>query len=236
VLPTKKPEVIPAAVLGGDDVACDDFTKFKTTADGVTATQQLDKEQLPAQNDQASLNVSNKQLSEYRLNDSAAPIPSLMPSISPGKQILQSVVEKTLVQEAAAPVTLENLTPALWYQVYCGLDVKGVLKTIIANCEMQQIQGNKILLVLDQQHATLFNESHVVRLTKALDEYFGQSLELSIQLGEVQTETPAARVIRQKQQRQLQAVENFKSNNHVQNMLEVFSAALIDETIRPLES
>ena len=230
--PAKKSEAVPAAVLGGDDFACDDRAGIDTE---FTETQPLDKQQLPAQNELTSATVKCEQLSEEVITD------SVLPQLSPAKQILQSIADETSVhetnaQETAEPVTLENLTPALWYQVYCGLDVKGVLKTIIANCEIQRNEGNKILLLLDQQHATLFNESHVVRLTKVLEGYFGQSLELSVQLGEVQSETPAARVIRQKQQRHTQAVENFKNNDNVQHMLDVFSAALIDETIRPLES
>ena len=137
------------------------------------------------------------------------------------------------VIEASSPVTWAELSSERWFQVCMELAIKGVLKTVIANCEIANLEGNKLQLTLDEQHATLFNESHVGRLAKVLTDYFGSPVDLTIIVGTVKGETPAARVIRYRQERHRQAVVNFKQNSQVLELMDKFSGEMIAESIRP---
>ncbi len=132
-------------------------------------------------------------------------------------------------------VAWSELTTERWWDVYQTLPVKGVLKTIAANCEVATVADEQIRFVLAKQYATLYNDSYAARLAKTLQDYFGRAIQITIDIDDVKSETPAARIIRQRQERQNKAETDFKNNQHVQQMLDVFSGVLVDDSIRPLD-
>src|SRR5690606_11464220 len=99
------------------------------------------------------------------------------------------------VTSAAPPptdaVALAELKPAHWPQVFRALPLTGVTRSMAGNAILSDVTGNRLALMLDEQQATLFNDEHRQRIATALGNYFGVAIELRMEPGVVEAETPA---------------------------------------------
>lgn len=157
---------------------------------------------------------------------------------------LQSSKPQAQVEQAAQPtskkakvakVPLSQTTPDNWPQVYLGLGVGGVLQSTVSNCVLTGRQAYEMFFLLDENFATLYDDSHQQRLADLLTDYYGEPISVTIQLGVVERETPAAIAIREKAQRQRQAVETIQNDPIVQGLIEHFGAVIDPESIRPID-
>ncbi len=155
-------------------------------------------------------------------------------------EVLSSPVVETPVVEVSRPAPVEKLalaqvSPDHWTQVYLGLGVGGVLQSTVANSQLLRIEANQFFFRLDQNHATLFDESHCQRLSQLLSDYFSEPVVAHIKLGSVTAETPAATAIRLRRERQALAVATIESDPVVQRLLEHFSATLNRDSVEPID-
>ena len=90
--------------------------------------------------------------------------------------------------------------------------------------------------MLDEEHATLFNDKHADRMRLALQNYCGESVEVSVTIGVVQAETPAARKLRLLEERQQQAVASIEDDPVLRQLMERFDGELDKGSIRPLDN
>lgn len=160
-------------------------------------------------------------------------------------QVSMEQVTNTAVKQAAQPVRkkarvakvpLSQTTPDNWPQVYLGLGVGGVLQSTVSNCVLTGRQAYEMFFLLDENFATLYDDSHQQRLADLLTDYYGEPISVTIQLGVVEGETPAAIAIREKAERQRQAVETIQNDPIVQGLIEHFGAVIDPESIRPIDS
>lgn len=136
----------------------------------------------------------------------------------------------------AAPhkIPLAQVTPDNWCQVYAGLGVTGILQSTAANCQLLTRQGSHLHFVLDETTASLYDESHQQRLADSLRDYFLEPIKVSIQLGAITAETPAAMALRLRQERQAHAIDAIKGDPVVQQLMTHFDARLREDSITPL--
>ncbi len=154
----------------------------------------------------------------------------------PEVEVSQPVV--TLADDSAVlqeqKVTLNELNASCWIGVFRSLALGGVTGTIGSHCEYTGHDGNNIRLRLDSQRSTLYNDTHRERIEKVLSDYFAEPIRLQVEIGELESETPAHWRQRKISERLEQAKASIYSDPNVQRLINDFSASVLDQTIEPI--
>jgi DNA polymerase-3 subunit gamma/tau len=154
--------------------------------------------------------------------------------VSPEPQI----VEPTVQPEADEPVVekqeIMDLSPASWALVFDHLQVEGMLRNLVANSCLIQMDGNQLLFHGDSGHMRLFSASHQQRFNEILNEALGKQYTLQVIDGPLLHETPAQRAQRLMAQKQKAAVESIENDPNVMAIRHAFDAMVIMESITPL--
>lgn len=161
------------------------------------------------------------------LNPVLAPEPVAPPAALPVAQ------PAAVSSQPVVKLSIDSITPQHWIELYAQLGVGGVLQSTVANSLLTARDGRHFYFVLDRHHSTLFDASHQQRLAALLSDYFGEPVDVRIDLGDVDGETPAACAIRLRQARFEQARQSLHADPLVQGFIAQFGAVLDEETIRP---
>ncbi len=143
---------------------------------------------------------------------------------------------------AAAPAEPEPLPAAQpatglaaeWLDLFPRLGLSGMTGSIGANCTLIEANGDDWLLHLDPAHSALFNATQQRRLTEALNQQLGRSLNLRIELLRPEQETPAQAAARKRAERQRLAEQSIHDDPLVQQMIQQFGASIRPDSIEPL--
>lgn len=111
------------------------------------------------------------------------------------------------------------------------MGITGITGNLLANCIIKSVDGNRLLLTLDETQSSLFNEEHQKKISQSLSRYFGAEMEVQIFPGKLDTESPAKFRQRQREEKILQFLEIFESDKNVQDILKKFSAQLLQNSI-----
>ena len=130
---------------------------------------------------------------------------------------------------------LSALTPDSWIAVFQELPLAGVTRTIASYCLLETVDGHRITMVLDQNHDTLYNDTHRLRMEAALSDYFDAAVTLAVAPGVADRETPAAWRERRRQERQQEAVNSIYADERVKTLVSTFSGTILDHTIEPVD-
>ena len=148
------------------------------------------------------------------------PIVCISPEAS-DQTVAESPVEK-------APVSED------WHEILEALKLGGMARELGQHCELRSIDVAKVVLCLSPVHRHLQMKPAQDKLQQVLSEYFGRSLQLSIDLDAVAGDTPAAAAQRQKRERQDQAVASVEQDDFVREVIDLFDAKLIESSIKPV--
>ncbi|WP_111643272.1 DNA polymerase III subunit gamma/tau [Marinimicrobium alkaliphilum] len=137
--------------------------------------------------------------------------------------------------ESVRSVSLEQASTETWPEIYLGAKIGGVLQSTASNAVLVGRQGNQLSFILDENHSSLYDESHQQRLADQLSDYFGAPVKVLIQPGPVPGETPAALAARLKRERLAEAVDAINRDPVVQKLIEHFDASVLQDSVEPLE-
>ena len=181
--------------------------------------------------------------------------PGLAPSPALAKQSVTKVESPTaathdaqdsttkvsaLAESTAAGILPENripladMKPTMWMLLFQQLPLSGVSRNIAANCILKDVTGNHLLLLLQDTHATIFNDEHRKRIEGAMRDYFAVPVVLRIDIGPLPSESPAAFKNRKEQERKQRATKLFTEDPVVKELIERFGAEIQHESITPL--
>ena len=146
----------------------------------------------------------------------------------------QVVDEAPVLPDPSERVCLTDLDALSWIPVYRSLPLGGVTRTIGSHCEYVAHSSGRIDLRLDERRSTLYNDTHRERIEKAVSEYFQQPVRMQVEVGVVQTETPAAWRERKIAERLQQARDSIYSDANVQSLIDQFTAVVLDDSIQPV--
>ena len=93
-----------------------------------------------------------------------------------------------------------------------------------------------ITLRLPPLHKHLLSPPAQAKLQSELEQYFGRSLRLQIQIEHAAGETPVARSNNIKRERQERAVAAIEEDPFVREVVELFDATINEASIKPLET
>jgi DNA polymerase-3 subunit gamma/tau len=122
-----------------------------------------------------------------------------------------------------------------WFTVYKSINTGGLLQSTVANCALINCDSPHLHYVLDHQQSTLYDTKHQQYLADLLGEYFGQTIEVTITLGDVPHETPSQIVIRKRKERQAQAENAINNDPVVQHLQEMVGGHIVPESIKPID-
>lgn len=121
-----------------------------------------------------------------------------------------------------------------WPDIVQSLGLKGVLKQFADNCVMQGRNGNTIEFNLDPLGQPLMTDQTKPRLAKALSDYFGEDLKISVNLADAAVDT----VFRQNnsaEKKRLEAARRaMEEDPQVKALQEQFGAKLDPDSIKPM--
>ena len=142
---------------------------------------------------------------------------------------------------ASVPEPLPASQPATglalqWLELFPQLPISGMTGNIAANCSLIAMNGDDWLLHLDPAQGALFNSTQQRRLNEALDQHFGRSIRLSIELVRPEQETPAQAAARKRAERQREAEEAIDSDPLIQQMIRQFGATVRQDSIEPVDA
>ena len=135
----------------------------------------------------------------------------------------------------AISLALGELETSTWADLLETLGLHGIVYNIASHCELLSRSDSTLEFVLDERHASLFNDKHRTRIAAVLESQFGTTLTVNIERGVPQSETPAMRATRLKEERQREAVASIESDPVLQNLIERFDGQLVQSSIVPIE-
>lgn len=122
-----------------------------------------------------------------------------------------------------------------WKELLDKVSVQGVTRTLALNCSLLKAEGCDWSLVLNEEHASLWNRNHEVRIGKALSEFFDTQIKVQIEIGKTAGETPAEAKVREQAERQFQAEQAIETDLNVQTLIRHFDGKLSKGSIYPLD-
>lgn len=125
--------------------------------------------------------------------------------------------------------------PGSWAAMVADLGLTGAVKEMAANCELTCQDDKQVILTINQEHASLVSKDREKRMEQSLQQYLGKPVKLAIEVGTVNTETPAALNTRQENERHQAAVASIEADTNVQALRDVFGADVKPELIEPVD-
>lgn len=175
----------------------------------------------------SAINEQNKQLNPAQ-------------STSPGsEQLAQTAQTKAsndarTIEQKPAELTLSSLNPQTWPRLFERLGFGGVVGNIASHCVLEAIDGDTLRFTLDQNNATLFNDSYTERIQAHLASLFTSPVKVQIQVAQTQAQTPAAFKQQWLKERKQQALQVMQNDPYVQCMVDDFNATLHADSVEAL--
>ncbi|PKM12404.1 MAG: DNA polymerase III subunit gamma/tau [Gammaproteobacteria bacterium HGW-Gammaproteobacteria-3] len=151
---------------------------------------------------------------------------------SPG---LASVSSTKLSATPPVPVAPGNSDNEPWRAMIAAMKLGGMTRELANNCVLENIDDKVCTLILDPAHKQLSSARTTERLQKALQDYRGKPLKLTINSDKTLVETPALQLQQEQEVRQQAAVAAINDNADVQLLKERFDARILPGTIEPID-
>ena len=133
-----------------------------------------------------------------------------------------------------AYISLNDFEPKSWTSVRKQIDAGGSLGEIASHCTFKNRIDDTLYFTLDQDEDSLFDSSHSLSLAEVLSGYFGQTVFVEIDSGNVIGETPRAAMIREKSESHAEAVLRLNADPAVQKFKELFDGSLDEESVESI--
>lgn len=192
----------------------------------------------------------------FRPGDIQQPSPSSVPRAA---QQSSPATSSTAAQAVAEPVppspataqadaqtnTNSDFTPAAtsppagdseWETIVNALNLTGMNRQLAINCTLTQRSDDQIQLSISPSQQHLLGKSREATLTKALSDYLGLSVKLTIKLEQAVAGTPADLQQARDDQRLQSAQSAIESDDAVQAFKETFGAQVHANSVRPIEN
>jgi DNA polymerase-3 subunit gamma/tau len=157
---------------------------------------------------------------------------AVVPSAAKATQAAPMAKASPAVPKAAAALPPAN---GDWHGLLENLKLGGMVRELAHHCELAEQSDNAIKLRLDPAHKSLLmNKATQDKLQAALATHFGRPVKLSIEISDLNGETPAQRAESARSEKQNRAIESLEQDAFVRDMIETFDATINEQSIKPL--
>ncbi len=121
-----------------------------------------------------------------------------------------------------------------WATVVEALKLDGMARQLAANCTLSKRDGQTFFLALAPTHVSLRNKKLEDRLQQALTQYYGAPVNVVVEIGTPQAETPALLKEQRDLDRQQTAVQAINDDANIRALQETFNARVVPDSIQPV--
>ncbi|MBY0342020.1 MAG: DNA polymerase III subunit gamma/tau [Rhodocyclaceae bacterium] len=143
-------------------------------------------------------------------------------------------VEEPVASFSAPPAVQNDAAAHDWHDITAQLKLVGMARQLAHHCELAGLDQHTITLRLPPLHKHLLSPPAQAKLQSELENHFGRSLRLTIQLEHAAGETPVARSNSIKRERQERAVAAIEEDPFVREVVELFDATINEASIKPI--
>jgi DNA polymerase-3 subunit gamma/tau len=120
-----------------------------------------------------------------------------------------------------------------WSEMLVAMKLHGRTRELANNCVLESLNDKACSLILDPSHAQLGTKTEE-KLQKALQEYCGKPVKLTIKSATTDNATPAQQLTQQREDKQKAAVNSIAEDENVKALKEHFDARVMPGTIEPI--
>ena len=176
-----------------------------------------------------------KPLSNQTITTTAS-IASPKPVVTAPKKIVTTASEPTqtppaIVEHQQTPIDND------WAAMIHAMNLTSMTKQLADNCVLSEINDHECQLLLAPHCENLTSTKARQKLETALQTYYGKPLKLRIKVAtaaDKETDTPAAQINRNNQNKQLEAEVTIANDANVLGLKENMDARIITGTIKPI--
>ncbi|MDG1124874.1 MAG: DNA polymerase III subunit gamma/tau [Pseudomonadales bacterium] len=132
------------------------------------------------------------------------------------------------LEEGDWPVTISGDALIDWHELVKRLTIGGVARMIAEHSVPLSFALPNVALLLSSQHDMLLSDAQVVNLARGLSEVCDQTVNLTVEVGNVGEETPSVYRARLAHERQISAEQSLQQDETVKRLLADFGGS-IDE-------
>ena len=132
------------------------------------------------------------------------------------------------LEEGDWPVTISGDALIDWHELVKRLTIGGVARMIAEHSVPLSFALPNVALLLSSQHDMLLSDAQVVNLARGLSEVCDQTVNLTVEVGNVREETPSVYRARLAHERQISAEQSLQQDETVKGLLADFGGS-IDE-------
>ena len=123
-----------------------------------------------------------------------------------------------------------------WHALQEQVGLGGFNLQLAQHSELLGVTDNcfRLRLASDQRHLLQINKNGAEKLQEALSNHYGRPVRVSIEVGEIATETPAQRNQAEKAERHAVALAALEQDPFVRELIERFDATLEAASVKPL--
>jgi DNA polymerase-3 subunit gamma/tau len=107
-------------------------------------------------------------------------------------------------------------------------------RELAQHCELRELGEGECILRLAPAHGHLQMKPAPDKLQQALSDHLGRPLVIALRVGANESDTPAATVGRERQERQERRSQFIEQDTFVRDVIEGFDASLVESTIKPI--
>ena len=125
-----------------------------------------------------------------------------------------------------------QLDRATWPQCFSSLGLTGILENVASHCQCVSVTADSAEFVLCSENASLFNASHIEKLTAALAQAEGIRRKVSIEIGDVE-DTPAKWIAERRALALEEAKRRMQTDEVVIALCQHLDGELVVDSIKP---
>ena len=152
----------------------------------------------------------------------AVPTANLQSSAPESKSIATDC-EDQLSEQA---LTISDIVPEHWPALYARLGFGGVVGNIAAHCVLVERKGDSLSFILDENNASLYNETYANRMQQHLTVALNCPVTVSIMIAQITGESPAMFRERVRSDQKQQATRELQNDPNIRLLVEHFGATL----------
>ena len=164
----------------------------------------------------------------------SAPVARPAPAVAPVPSVALAPSNPRPEVPPAAPAAPVAAQASDWHQIVAALSVSGLARELAQNCELRRLEDGLCLLRLSPKQGHLQMKPSPERLQQALGEYLGRPVQLRIEVGDIEVDTPAATAGRQRQELQERAASAIAQDGFVRDMIDTLDASVVESSIKPI--
>lgn len=127
-----------------------------------------------------------------------------------------------------------NVTTS-WADIVNKLALSGMAQALAANCTLENVSEDKVILALSKMHAPMLNQKSQERIAEALSSYFKKPMKLEIKITEGELNSPAKQKHQEQQTKQVSATQAIQNDTQVQKIMSMFDATVDMNSVKPIE-